>query len=99
MTDWLESEVRPKIYDKITKTWTLCDIGSLVTCIPRASTDVIDNNIRLRSVDGRVIPTFGSEEIIIKLGRKEYKVEAIKADVPHRILGWDFFREYGLNLE
>ena len=99
MTNWFESDVRPKIYDKITKTWTLCDSGSVVTCIPRTPEDVIDNNIRLRSVNGGVIPTFGSEEIVIRLGRKEYKIEAIKADIPQRILGWDFFKKYRLNLE
>ena len=96
---WLEEDVRPKIYDNVTKTWTLCDSGSVVTCIPRKPGDTIDNNIKLRYVNGGSIPTFGSEELVIRLGRKSYKIQAIKADIPQRILGWDFFKKFKLNLE
>ena len=70
-----------------------------MTCIPKGTNDVIDNSIKLRSVNGGSIPTFGSEEIVIRLGRKTYKIRAIKADIPQRILGWDFFKQYRLGLE
>ena len=96
---WLEEDVRPKLYDKITNTWTLCDSGSVVTCIPRQPGDVMDHSIKLRSVNGGSIPTFGSEEIVVRLGRKEYKIQAVKTDIPQRILGWDFFKKYRLNFE
>ena len=94
-----DCDIRPKIYDKIEKVWTLCDSGSVVSCVPKKPGDKIDPSIRLRSVNGGIIPTFGSEELIIRLGRKQYKIQAIKADVPQRILGWDFFRKHKLDLE
>ena len=96
---WFENDVRPKLYDKISKTWILCDSGSVVTCIPKQPNDVIDTSIRLKSVNGGAIPTFGSEELTIRLGRKSYSIQAIKADIPQKILGWDFFRKFKLNLE
>ena len=94
-----DCDIRPKIYDKIEKVWTLCDSGSVVSCIPKKPGDKIDPAIRLRSVNGGIIPTFGSEELVIRLGRKQYKIQAIKAEVPQRILGWDFFRKHKLDLE
>ena len=59
----------------------------------------MDPKIKLRSVNGGIIPTFGTEELVIRLGRKPYKITAIKADVPQRILGWNFFRTHKLGLE
>ena len=94
-----EGDIRPKIFDGIDKTWTLIDGGSVVSCIPKKPGDVLDSSLRLRSVNGGIIPTFGSEEICVRLGRKEYKIQAIKADIPQRILGWDFLRKYRLSLD
>ena len=95
----VEGDFRPKIFDNIEKTWTLCDSGSVVSCIPKKPGDTMDPSIKLRSVNGGIIPTFGSKEIAVRIGRKEYKILAIKADIPQRILGWDFFRKYRIGLE
>ena len=92
-------DIRPKMFDKISKTWTLLDSGSVVSCIPRKPDDVIDPKVQLRSVNGSPIATFGTEEIEVKLGRKPYKIKVIKAEVSQRILGWDFFKKHKLNLE
>ena len=94
-----EGDIRPKIYDKTSKEWTLLDSGSVVSCIPKKPGDQMDTQFKLRSVNGGSIATFGTEEIVIKLGRKPYKIQAIKADIPQRILGWDFFKLHKLNIE
>ena len=92
-------DIRPKVFDNKQKVWTLLDSGSCVSCIPKAPNDKIDPNLRLRAVNGSSIATFGTETISIRLGRKEYDIEAVKVDIPQRILGWDFFKKHSLGFE
>ena len=92
-------DIRPKVFDNKTKSYVLLDTGSCVSCTSKKPGDVVDPNLRLRSVNGGVIPTFGTEEISIRLGRKEYKIDAVKIDIPQQILGWDFFKKYSLGFE
>ena len=94
-----EGDIRPKLFDKSSQTWTLLDSGSVVSCIPKKDSDVMDSNVRLRSVNGSPIATYGTEEIVIKLNRKPYKMRVIKADIPQKILGWDFFKKHRLHME
>ena len=81
-------DIRPKVFDNITQSWILLDSGSCVTCTTKKPGDSIDPNFRLRSVNGGIIPTYGSEEISVRIGRKEYKIKAIKV-VPQRKLSHD----------
>ena len=83
----------------MSKTWTLLDSGSCVSIIPRKPEDKIDSNFRLRSVNGSSIPTFGSQMVEIRIGRKTYEIEAVKVDIQQKILGWDFFKKYSLGFE
>ena len=92
-------DTRPKLFDNKAKTWTLLDSGSCVSCIPKKPEDVLDPKLRLRSVNGGSIQTFGKETIHIRIGRKTYDVEAVKVDIPQRILGWDFFRKHSLGFD
>ena len=92
-------DIRPKVFDSISKQWTLLDSGSCVSCIPKTDSDKIDPNFRLRSVNGSTISTFGSETISIRINRKTYDIEAVKVDIPQRILGWDFFKKHRLGFE
>ena len=92
-------DIRPKVFDNKSKTWTLLDTGSCVSIIPKGPNDTIDPNFRLRSVNGTSISTFGSDKIEVRIGRKSYEVEAIKVDIPQRILGWDFFKKFSLGFE
>ena len=92
-------DIRPKVYDGQSKTWTLLDSGSCVSCIPKKPNDKIDPNFRLRAVNGGSIATFGSQLISVRLGRKTYDIEAVKVDIPERILGWDFFKKHSLGFE
>ena len=77
-----EGDIRPKLYDKNSKSWTLLDSGSVVSCVPKGPNDVIDTQVQLRSVNGGQIATFGTEEIEIKIGRNPYRMQVIKADIP-----------------
>ena len=63
-------DIRPKIFDGISKSWTLLDSGSCVSCIPKEANDVIDPKLKLRSVNGSAISTYGSKNIAIRIGRK-----------------------------
>ena len=92
-------DVRPKILDKQSNSWILLDSGSAVSCIPKKKEDVMDQSLRLRAVNGNIIPTFGTEMLKIQVGRKSYEIEAVKIDIQQKILGWDWFRKYKLGLE
>ena len=92
-------DIRPKVYDSKEKAWVLLDSGSCVSCIPKKPGDKIDPSFKLKAVNGGSIPTFGSEEISIRIGRKEYSIQAVKVDIPQRILGWDFFRKHSLGFD
>ena len=85
-------DVRPRFFDNVSKTWTLLDSGSCVSCIPREDKDVIDPNLRLKAVNGSFIPTYGSQIITIQIGRKTYQIQAIKIDIQQRI-HWATSRE------
>ena len=95
----LRTDSRPRFFDNITKTWSLLDSGSCVSCIPKQPNDKIDSKFKLRAVNGQSIPTFGTEMVQIRIGRKTYEIEAIKTEIPQRILGWDLFQKYNLGFE
>ena len=92
-------DARPRVFDNISKAWTLLDSGSCVSCVPKEPGDVIDPSFRLKAVNGQSIPTFGSKLVKIRIGRKEYEINAIKAEIPQQILGWDLFQKYRLGFE
>ena len=92
-------DIRPKIFDNATRAWILLDSGSCVSCIPKKPEDKIDPKFQLKAVNGGKISTYGTEVVSIRMGRKTYEIEAIKADVPHKTLGWDLFKKFFLGLE
>ena len=90
---------RPKVFDKSSKQWVLLDSGSVLTCTPKQPGDKIDHSFKLRAVNGGVIPTYGCEKVTLQINRKTYDILAVKADVPHKIFGWDLFKKYHLGFE
>ena len=90
-------DVRPKVFDNITKKFVLLDSGSCVSCYPAGPNDVMDPSLKLRSVNGGTIDTFGTKKMTLRIGRKTYSIDAIIAAVPAQIFGWDIFRKYRLN--
>ena len=90
-------DCRPKVFDGVSKTYKLCDTGSMVTVVKKSETDKIDFGKTLKAVNGSSIAVYGQKEIYVRLGRKHYKIDAIIADVEQDILGWDFFNKYRLD--
>ena len=100
---WVEGarnvDCRPKVFDGQSKTWKLCDSGSMVTVIKKGPNDILDESRMLKAVNGSPIKCYGKKEVQIRLGRKTYPVEAVIADVNQDILGWDFLAKHKLNWE
>ena len=90
-------DCRPKVFDGESKSWKLCDTGSMVTVIKKSKEDKRDYNKILQAVNGSKIAVYGQKEVNVRIGRKTYKIEAIVADVEQDILGWDFFDKYKLD--
>ena len=42
-------DFRPKLFDNVTKTYTLCDTRAMISCIPKSPEDKIDHNTTLRT--------------------------------------------------
>ena len=47
--------------------------------------DVIDHSIKLESVSGDKIDCYGKKDIDIKIGRKQYRITAVKAKVKESV--------------
>ena len=99
--DWPDGfrgvDCRLKLFDNVTRTWRLLDTGAMVSVCPPSATDKLDKSFVLEAVDGSRIPTYGSKQIQVRLGRKTFKVKFIIADVKESILGWDFISQNKLN--
>ena len=92
-------DTRPKLFDNASKSWKMCDTGSMVTVVKKGQGDKIDKTKILEAVNGSAIKVFGQKEIEVRIGRKSYKINAIIADVDQDILGWDFIEKFRLNFE
>ena len=90
-------DCRPKVFDGISKSWKLCDSGSMVTVIKKGPNDKPDPTRFLKAVNGSKIECYGQKEVEIRLNRKSYVIKAVIADVSQDILGWDFLSKYKLN--
>ena len=67
----------------------LVDSGSMVSAFPPEPGDQEDNTLSLKAVNGSKIKCYGKKEFVIKIGRKAYPFEFLKAQ---RING--FFYKY-----
>ena len=90
-------DLRPHVYDGVLKKWCLLDTGSQCTAWPPDPGDKVQPEIKLKAVNGSNIDCYGFKDIVIRLGRKEYRFKAIKANVSSPVLGWDFVRHYKLD--
>ena len=91
-------DLRPHVWDATLKAWLLIDSGSQCTAWPPDPGDIPEEGKFLRAVNGSKIRTYGNKEVFVRIGRKSYKFEAIKADVETPVLGWDFVRRHRLDL-
>ena len=92
-------DFRPHLFDKNVNSHILCDSGSQICAWPPDPGDKPVQGTHLRAVNGTKINCYGYKQIAIKIGRKEYRFQAIKSDVKTPILGWDFFKHYKLGFK
>ena len=92
-------DCRPKLYDNITKSYMLFDTGAMTCCLPKEKGDVLDKSCTLRTADGNPMPTYGSKELKIRMGRKTYSIQAKVTNVKQPIIGMDLIAKYRLNFE
>ena len=100
--NWVNSnqiDCRPKIFDTKSKSYMLVDTGAMSSCVPKQKNDVLNKNLTLRTADGKPMHTYGTRALSIKMGRKEYLIQAIITDVKQTILGMDLINTYKLGFE
>ena len=69
-------DCRPKIYDSISKTWKLCDTGSMLTVVKKGQEDKIDKSKVLQAVNGSAIKCYGHKNIQVRINRKTYETSS-----------------------
>ena len=84
------NDVRPRLWDQASKSFRLIDSGSMISATKKLPSDKEDNSFKLVAVNGSTIKTYGVRDIVIKIGRKEYKMPAVICDISQDILGSDF---------
>ena len=80
-------DIRPRLKDGTTGQLTLLDSGSQCSVVNPDPGDKIDHSIKLETVSGERIPCYGKKVITIKINRKPYPIEVVKAKVKETILG------------
>ena len=75
----------------------LLDSGSMCCVAPAEAGDTVDKSLKLQTVDGSPFDCYGKKQLTIKIGRKQYHIQAVKAKVRSPILGWDFVNKYKLD--
>ena len=92
-------DIRPRLLDKSSGIKRLIDTGSQISITRKGPDDKVDESLKLVAVNGSKICTYGVKEITVKIGRKEYRVQALVCDIKQDILGMDFIAKYKLNFE
>ena len=91
-------DLRTHVYDHVTQEWLLVNSGSQITAYPPEPGDQEDPHMCLKAVNGTKIKCFGYKKIEVRIGRKTYGFQAVKAQVESPVLGWDFVTHHRLNL-
>ena len=92
-------DIRPKLFDNITKSYVLFDTGAMKSCVPKLPSDKINKNFTLRTANGQPMPTYGYRQLSIRIGRKNYDIQAVITDVKQNIIGMDFIHTHKLGFE
>ena len=78
-------DIRPRLVEK-SGTERLIDSGAQISATVRLPSDKPDKRVSLVAVNGSKIETFGVREIKVKIGRKEYSIEAVVCNIKQDIL-------------
>ena len=73
-------DMRPYLYDKLSKDYLLVDSGAAVTAIPPDPGDIPDPKMSLKAVNGTKLNCYGHKDIYIQINRKKYPIKAVKTD-------------------
>ena len=65
-----------------------------MSCLKPSPSDVVNPRLRLETVDGSEIPCYGKKNYSIRIGRKEYHIDAVISKTTDAILGMDFIKKY-----
>ena len=90
-------DIRPYLFDGLSKRHVLLDSGSQVCAWPPDPGDRVDPAMKLKAVNGSKLHCYGYKEIEVQINRKKYPVRVIKTDVASPILGWNFTRQHRLH--
>ena len=91
-------DIRPHLFDPVLGQTLLCDSGSQVSAFPPEPGDQPLPHVFLKAANGSRMACFGKKTVSIKIGRKPYQFEFIKAQVESPIIGWDFMKHHKLDL-
>ena len=94
-----EYDIRPRVFDHVSQTFSLVDTGSQVSVLRPVPGDIIQPHIRLETVDGSQMPCYGKKEHSVRFGRKTYHIQAVISNTTDSILGMDFMKKYRLGLD
>ena len=94
-----EWDMRPHVFDGVTKKLLLLDSGSQVCAWPPDPGDKPVPSMMLKAANGTRMKCFGQKEVQVRINRKEYKINAIKTEVKDPILGWDFTDKHKLTMD
>ena len=92
-------DCRPKIFDNITKKYLMFDTGAMSSCLPKQEGDKINRNLVLKTADGKPMNTYGYRPLTVRIGRKEYQIQAVVTDVKQPIIGMDLIKFYKLGFD
>ncbi|BHF83023.1 hypothetical protein SprV_0802616400 [Sparganum proliferum] len=87
------------VCDKVTRRRFLVDTGAQISVIPLTPVDrrCPSPGLHLQAAKCSPIPTFGSLSLTLNIGfRRSFSWIFVVADVPHAILGSDFFAKFDL---
>ena len=87
------TDIRPRAFDQISKEHLLIDSGAQISVWPRTRVPdaILDPHITIQAVNKSKIETYGTKEISVRFGRKQYNHTVIVANVDQPVLGGGTF--------
>ena len=62
-------DIRPRVFDNVSQTFSLVDTGSQVSVLRPSPGDTIEPHIRLETVDGSEMPCYGKKDHSVRFNR------------------------------
>ena len=100
-TNESKTDLRPRLFDKLSGTSILLDTGACCSIWPKEHFQnlTLDESKKFQAVNGTHIDTFGERMVKIRVGNMEYHHKVIPASISEAILGWDYLVRFRLDLK